>query len=117
MPSYALSDGVNVVNMEPDYDLVTSARKVQTMHRTRSGAAYLYKWGRFDHVAFGVTYLSSADMCRVNSWWGANTPVVLYDLNSVAVVSGYLINASTPVDRMIKPYTDLFMGLIELESF
>lgn len=117
MPSYALSDGTNVVSMNPDYDLKTDGRKIETSHRTRTGANYRYIWGTYKRAQLKVNYISSADMTRINSWWGANTAVVLYDLSSVAVVSGFLSNASAPIDMMVKPYTDQFMGVIELESF
>lgn len=117
MPSYRLTDGTNVVSMDPDYDIKFENKKVENSHRTRGGALYKYTWGRFSRVKFKVEYLSSSDMTRVNSWWQANTPLRLYDTGSSVVVSGYLVNASQPIDQYVKPYTDLFMGTIELEGY
>ena len=115
--AYALSDGTSVVSFYPEYDIKFDHRKVENSHRTRTGAGYKYVWGSYRRAKCKVEFLSSADMCRVNSWWGANTPVVFYDMSSVAVVSGYLSNATAPIDSYVKPYIDLFMGTIELESF
>lgn len=117
MPSYTLFDGTNTVSLNPEYDIKFDDRKVENSHRTRTGANYRYTWGNFKRVRAKVEYLSSADMSQVNSWWMANTPLRLYDLNSAVVVSGYLVNPSAPIDQYIRPYTDLFMGIIELESY
>ena len=115
--AHALSDGTNVVSFFPEYDIKFNHRKIESEHRTRTGAAYKYIWGNFRSVKLKIEFLSSADMTIVNSWWGANVPVVLYNMDSVAIVSGYLGNATAPIDQYVKPYTDLFMGMIELESF
>jgi len=116
MASFVLSDGTNVVSLNPEYDIKFEHKKVETSHRTRSGANYRYIWGQFNAVKFKVSDLNSGDMCRVNSWWGANTPLRLFDISSTVVASGYLTNGSAPIDQYVRPYTDLFMGTIELEG-
>lgn len=117
MSNYVLFDGTNAVSLDPGYDIKYDGRKIESSHRTRSGANYRYKFGDYKRVRFYVEFLSSADMCRVNSWWGANIPLRLFDLNSTVVVSGYLANASAPVDGHVAPYSDQFTGIIELESY
>jgi hypothetical protein len=117
MPSYVLTDGTNVVSLNPYYDIMQGGGKIQDNHRTLSGAKYVYKWGTFDRVVMNVDYLSSADMTRVNSWYGANTPLRLFDINSTVVVSAYIANADKPIANYVAPYTDMFMGTIELESY
>lgn len=117
MPAYTLFDGTSTVSLEPDYGIKFDQKKIENSHRTRSGANYRYVWGTYKHIKFNVDNLSSADMCRVNSWWGANTALRLYDLSSAVVCSGYLVGANAPIDQYMKPYTDLFMGTIELEGY
>lgn len=117
MSAYTLTDGTNVVSMNPEWNLKFDDKKIETAHRTRSGKMYRYAWGKYDRCKFDVQYLSSADMCQVNSWWYTNTPLVLYDLNSSAVVSGYLVNANYPIGELVMPYTDYFKGTIELEAY
>ena len=117
MPSFRLSDGTNVVSMNPAWDIQFDDRKIESTHRTRSGAGYRYRWGFYDRCKFSVEFMSSGDMSQVNAWWLANTTLVLYDTTSTVILSGYLVNASAPVDKYIMPYTDYFKGAIELESF
>ena len=115
--SYVLFDGTNTVSLEPEYDIKFDHRKVENSHRTRAGENYRYVWGSYRRCKFSVEFINSADMCRVNSWWGANTALRLYDINSTVVVSGYLANGSAPIDQYVKPYTDQFKGVIELEGY
>mgnify|MGYP001563591545 FL=1 len=115
--SYVLFDGTNTVSLEPEYDIKFDRRKVENSHRTRSGENYRYRWGGYRRCKFSVEFLSSADMCQVNSWWDANVPLRLFDINSTVVVSGYLVNGSAPIDQYVKPYTDQFKGVIELEGY
>jgi len=103
--------------MNPEYDIMTSGQKIESSHRTLSGANYRYIWGSFPKVRLNVAFLSSADMTSINSWWGANVPVRVYDLNSIVVVSGYIANVDKPISRLVPPYTDQFAGTIELEGF
>ena len=117
MPSYTLFDGTTTVSLSPEYDIKFDSRKIENSHRTRSGANYRYVWGSYKRAKFGVEFLSSSDMCVVNSWWGANVALRLFDTNSSVVVSGYLSNGSAPIDSYIKPYTDQYKGIIELESY
>jgi hypothetical protein len=117
MAAYGLTDGSSVVSLNPEYDFKMDGRKVENNHRTRGGKLYKYTWGSFDRVKFGAEHLTSADMCTVNSWWSANTPLILYDANSAAVISGYLVNPSKPIDQFIQPYNDAYKGVIELEGY
>lgn len=115
--SFVLYDGTSAVSLSPEYDYKIDHRKVENSHRTRSGRLYKYKWGEFKQVKFSAEFLSSSDMCKVNSWWGSNTPLRLYDTGSSVVVSGYLSNNATPINQLQRPYTDQFKGVIELESY
>jgi hypothetical protein len=110
------SGGVQVV-LTPEYDYKLEPKKIESTQRTRAGANYKYIWGRYSRITFSTEYVTSSDMCKVNSWWGANTPVTLYDTASVAVIVGNLANASAPIDHFMPPYSDKFGGTIELESF
>lgn len=115
--AFALSDGTTVVSFYPEQNMTYPDAKVESVNRTRSGAQYRYVWGHYASIKFDVQYVSSSDMCVVNSWWGANTPLVLYDINSSAVVSGYLVNDTRPIDSYMPPYNDQFGGVIQMESY
>ncbi len=107
----------NEFEFEPEWDIKLDDRKIETVQRTTTGAMYRYLWGKFKRAKLSLEFISSADMTRVNSWWGANTPLVLFDSLGDVVVSGYLTNGSAPIDSLVKPYTDQFKGTIELESY
>lgn len=117
MSAYMLFDGTNVVSMYPEWDFKLEDHKIENVHRTRLGNMYRYKWGSYKRVKFSVEHLSSSDMCRVNSWWGANTPLRLFDTSSVLVCSAYLVNNTVPIGQMVSPYVDKFKGVIELETY
>ena len=117
MASYRLTNGSYVVSLNPEYDLKMDTRKVENSHRTRTGGMYRYVWGSYDRVKFSIENISSKDANKINTWWKNNTPLMLYDLSSTVVVSGYLTNASAPIDQMVQPYYNLFKGIIELEGY
>lgn len=118
MGAFRLVDSAsNVVSMNPDWDYKLESKKIENVHRTRSGAGYKYTWGRFDRIKYKVEDLTSSDMCQINSWWAANVPLRLFDTGSTVVISGWIANADIPIDQFMKPYIDLFKGTIELESF
>lgn len=106
-----------IVPHNPNYDLKYDGKKLESVHRTRSGAQYRYKWGDYKRAKYKVEDISSAHMTTINSWWGSNAVVRLFDLEDTCVVSaGYLVNAAAPIDQHQAPYFDLFQGTIELES-
>ncbi len=113
----ANSGATQVVSLNPEWDIKFDDRKIETSNRTRTGDGYRYIWGRYKRVSFGVEYLSSSDVCIINSWWNTNEPLTLFDANSTVVISGYLVNASNPIDSYCPPYLDQFKGIIELETF
>jgi len=117
MPTYILTDGSSPVYLTPEFDYKADNRKIENQHRTRGGRNYRYVWSVYKHLKFKVQFVSSADMTAINSWWGANTPLRLYDINSAVVASAYLVNASAPIDQFVQPYTDQYQGTIELESY
>ena len=114
---WMLTDGTSVVSLNLEWNYRNEDSRIESAHRTRAGAMYRYVWGVYKRRKFDVENVTSADMCQVNSWFYANTPLVLFDASSVVVISGYLVNASVPIDEFIKPYTDEYKGTIELESY
>lgn len=117
MSAFMLTDGTSVVSLNPEWDFKLTDKKVETVHRTRSGAQYRYLWGSQKGVKFKVEYVSSSDRCVVNSWWGANSALQLFDASSTIVLSGYLASSTPPIAEYAKPYDDQFNGVIDLETY
>lgn len=112
----AISCPSNAVSIDPE-GLVSEKEKIETTHRTRSGKQFRYKWGIFSRVKFNASFISSADATKVNSWWGANEPVLLMNADSTSVLSGYLTNDELPIGGRIEGDSTMWTGAIELESF
>lgn len=101
----------------PEWDYDRQDEKIESVHRTKGGNQFRYLWGSFRKVKFNISQIDSATAAKINGWWLANTPVVLYNTSSVAVCSGYIVNKKMPVGKFVMPYSDQFAGSIELESF
>jgi len=114
-------DSSDAVAIYPMWDYNPSAKKNEDIHRTPGGGRYVYTWGRFDKISFGVNYVSSEAACRINSWWGANTNLLWMEINSAGsitnVFSVQLANGDIPLSNRNKPYFEYFKGTLELESY
>lgn len=106
-----------VVSLYPNWDFQFAPTKQETANRSRTGAQFRYVWGNYNTVSFTVEFVSSSDKCVISSWWTTNTPLVLYDQNGTAVISGHLVNLTHPISKYMEPYNDQFGGVIQLESY
>ena len=107
------------VSLEPEWNFDRKDTQVKNEHITRSGKRYVYKWGSYVKFTFGVTYISSSDAARINSWWITNTKLMLSATSGelASVYSVMLIANDLPVGQYQKPYTDLFKGTIDLQGY
>lgn len=115
--------GVNssfAVTLYPTFDYMNSAKKVESKIRTSDGTRWQYKWGEFNKINFSVNYVSSANKCTINSWWGAETNLLWMQVDSggaiTEIYSCYIANVEKPLTQNNKPYIDLFKGKLKLES-
>lgn len=107
----------NEVTLNPEWDFEMNDRKVENIHRGRSGRSTVYKWGSYKSWKFSVSFVTSRDMSVVNSWWNTNAELLFMESGVSGVYSVRLMNKDLPVGRYVKPYTDKFMGIIELETY
>jgi len=110
-------DSDNGVTLEVEYDYNDNRQKIENKHRTRDGSQYIYKWSAWDKIDFSVMYVNSSTRAVVNSWWEANTDLLFKDENATQVFTVRLSNDSLPISKFIKPYNDLWRGVIELEGY
>lgn len=106
-----------IVVLQPEYDYKEKDRKVESRHRTKSGAEFVYKFGDYKKRKLSVMYVDSSDKYTVNGWWNNNTDLIFMGSSDTDVNSVRLTNKETPIGIAIKPYTDLFKGVIELETY
>ena len=112
------ADSSTSVNIDPEYDFKDTGNKIEDVHETKQGNEYRYKWGERDRVSFTLMHINSADMCRINSWYSANTNLTFKEIGVTASEKSVRIsNKSKPIDSRVKPYYDQFKGTLVLETY
>ena len=101
----------------PEYNYEITGRKIEDRKRARSGREYVYKWGQYEGRKFDVSYISDADKTKINSWWSGNDSLLFIDGITTAITSVRIQNDKTPISKLEKPYTNLWKGTIELETY
>ena len=118
MPQYRLFvDSINGVDVDPEYNLTEKDKKIESRHRVRSGEEYVYKFGEYKIIKFNVMYVNSSFKSIVNSWWSSNTELLFMEVGASVVSSVRIVNKELPIGKFIKPYTDTFKGVIELNGY
>lgn len=110
----SLNDFVQVF---PEYNYEITGKKIEDRKRARSGREYVYKWGQFEGRKFDVSYVSNSDKTKINSWWSGNDSLLFIEGLTTAVTSVRIQNDKTPINKLEKPYSDLWKGTIELETY
>ena len=108
-----------VATLYPEWDYKGGKKQIRSEHRTRAGRLYLYNWGDYEAYKFKVDWVPASDAALVNSWWEANSELLLFITSSTAteVHSVMLMNDETPLLQFTKPYDNYYKGKIELESY
>lgn len=114
---FVLIDSLNSVYITPDFDYENTSEKIQDTHYVRSGEKYIYKWGEFRRFNMGVSFVESGFKSIVNSYWNNNTELLFVASGDMRINSVRLSNTSLPIGGLIEPYTNLFRGTIELETY
>lgn len=119
MPQFRLFvDSSNGVDIDPTWDYKEIGRKIESRHRVRSGRSYVYKWGQFSKYEVPVTYVSSSFKFTVNDYWINNTDLLFMEVGIITSISSVRVtNKVVPIGSFVAPYTDLFLGTINLETY
>ena len=111
-------DSDHQIDIEPEYDFTRKDEKKESAFRACAGTLWVYKWGDFEQWKFGLKFVNSSDMSIVNSWWKSNAELQFYEEATPTDVNTVMIrNKNTPIGSLMKPYTSLFGGAIELSTF
>ena len=105
---------INGISID-EFDWKREDKRLESNHRTRSGKQFRYKWGEFERVAFAVDQVNSATAAQINSLWITGSVCVVTRYSDV--ISGYIVNAQSPFNKVTDARYDLWQGRIELESF
>jgi hypothetical protein len=107
----------NHVTLEPDWDFERNDTQVNDAHVTRSGKRFVYKWGSYVRFTFSIDFVNSSTAAIINSWFITNTKLLFTSTSDTAVYSVILIGNDIPMSKFVKPYTDKFMGKIDLQGY
>jgi len=111
-------DSSNGVDVDPTWEYLEAGSKIEDRHRVRSGRSYVYKWGDFKRFEVPVSFVNSNFKSIVNSYWDSNADLLFMEVdNPSSVTSVRIVNEDLPIGQFIAPYTNQFIGVIELESY
>ncbi len=110
------ADAVTLIALETS---TFGKRQIKSDHRSKGGKHYLYKWGDFKKIKYDLKLMPASDTALINSWFDTNAELLLFiTSDSVTEVHSVMImNDETPLAKVQKPYTDLYNGKLELESY
>lgn len=117
--SYVLQiDSDHQVEFDPEYDFTNKDSLVQAQHRTRDGSLFIYKFGEYSAWKFKVNFISDNDKTTINDWWRERSELQFYNVDSATLVNSVvLMNKTVPVNKVIKPHNNLFIGTIDLSTY
>jgi len=111
-------DSSTGIDIDPEYDFKDGGKKIEDVHRTKAGVQYRYLWGEYTEIKFSLMYVSSADQCTINSYWGGNQDLLFMEVgNEASLKSVHITNKKKPIDGRIKPYADQYKGTVILETY
>lgn len=116
MPHLAYAEGY--LDVEPGYDFLEHKTKIENSYRARSGDRYVYKWSEVSRYKFSVSYVDSTFKTVVNnSYWNDNANLIFANTPGGIFDEVQLTNKQLPIGQPVKPYDDLFKGIINLETY
>ena len=115
---YVLQGAENTIRFDPEYDFMERSQQAEFSHRTLAGNLYSYHYGGYCQFKFGVTFVNCEFKSIVNSWWCAKDSLLFFsEVNCTDVRTVIISNRRTPVNKFMKPYSDLWQGIIELSTY
>jgi len=109
---------VDPIALLPEYGFAEQARVIKTEHRTLGGDLHTYVWEKYFAWSVPLRFLPSSHADLLN-WWWENQFNLLFTLDTSDAESLYvcrIVNERQPIGRRIRPYNDLWEGVLELES-
>ena len=92
--------------------------------RTPAGKLFQYTFGSYQKFSIPLQFFPSSDYALVDSWYDSNTKLVFFvssstDANSFHTVAHdvVMVNDESPLAQFQEPYTTLYQGTIELETY
>lgn len=105
------------VTLTPEYAAKFGVVKDEVAHRTRAQRRFTYTWGHYRRWELPLTYVTTTDATRINSWWGASTLLNFTQDSGTTVHSVQIVGLELPLSLPTPPYEDLRQGTLVLEEY
>ena len=109
---------IDPITIYPEYSFREQARVIESTHRTLAGNQLTYIWGKYFAYTVPLRFLPTSHADLIN-WWWENRFNLAFTLDTSDSESTYILgitNDRQPIDRRIRPYNDLWEGVLQLES-
>ena len=109
---------VDQITLYPEWSFQEQARLVQSRHRSLGGKEHVYTWGKYFAYEVPLRFLSTSHAALINWWWEKQFHL-LFTLDTSDSESSFIVriaNDRQPIGGRVKPYADLFQGVLQLES-
>ena len=109
---------VDQITLYPEWSFQEQARLMQSRHRTLGGKAHVYTWGKYFAYEVPLRFLSTSHAALINWWWERQFQL-LFTLDTSDSESSFIVriaNDRQPIGGRVKPYADLYQGVLQLES-
>ncbi len=109
---------VDPITIHPDHSFREQAKVISSEHRTKAGKLHSYIWGKHLGYSVPLRFLSDFDADLINWWWENrfNLAFTLNTSDSESAQVVQIVNERQPIGSRVRPYNDLWEGVLELES-
>ena len=113
----ASGDAITIYPVHEKYKNILQHTRSEA--RGKTGKHFEYKWGDWRKLGMDLQYVTPSDVSIINSWWDSRAELLLFIESSTAteVHSVMIMNEETPLAGFVKPYDDLYMGTLKLETY
>ena len=109
---------VDWFTLHPEYSFQEQARTIRSQHRTLGGKLHTYTWDKYFAYQVPLRYLSDSYAALLNWWWENqfNLAFTLDTSDSESTLICRIVNETQPIGSRIRPYDNMWQGMVQLES-
>lgn len=108
-------DAVALPVQDGEFEHLDSTR--ESRHETVNGAQYRYRWGSREARKVSLSFADSLTANRINSYWQADTKLLLVDDEVLQTTSVQITNEDQPMSMLVEGLYDRWQGVIDLEGY
>lgn len=112
------SGASNPITLEVGYGYLERQSQRKVHRRTQTGLLSTYHWTQHHQFTIPLDFVSSADASQINEWWRTNAQleITLNTSDAASTIVCHLMNTTSPLDTIVKPYRDRLQGRLLIEG-